>query len=112
MSCHCPFVFDALMGVEKRSIKVPAVAAKVVRPGTLPASSSSQLSKVFSPTQMAKAFRGSKSFRTGSSDTNSTLNIVMIYMWKWDNERTDADRAKYARDGCTRWYPGHNFVEK
>eukprot|EP00972_Heterocapsa_arctica_P015831 2333698-Heterocapsa_arctica.AAC.1 len=89
------------MGVEKRSIKVPAVAAKVVRPGILPASSSSQPSKVFTPTQIAKAFQGSKSFRTGSSDTKGALKRVMIYMWKWDNERTDADRAKYARDGCT-----------
>eukprot|EP00972_Heterocapsa_arctica_P094264 13900207-Heterocapsa_arctica.AAC.1 len=35
----------------------------------------------------------------------------MIYRWKWDNEKTDKDRAKYGRDGCTRWYPGQKFVK-
>eukprot|EP00972_Heterocapsa_arctica_P100864 14868060-Heterocapsa_arctica.AAC.1 len=34
----------------------------------------------------------------------------MIYRWKWDNEKTAAQRAQYGRDGCTRWYPGFNFV--
>eukprot|EP00972_Heterocapsa_arctica_P030721 4521938-Heterocapsa_arctica.AAC.1 len=36
----------------------------------------------------------------------------MIYRWKWDNERTEEDRKKNAQDGCTRWYPGKNFVNK
>eukprot|EP00972_Heterocapsa_arctica_P111277 16384050-Heterocapsa_arctica.AAC.1 len=64
MSCHCPFVFDALMGVETRRIKVPAVAAKVVRPGALSASGSSQPPKEFTPTQIAKAIQGSQTTRT------------------------------------------------
>eukprot|EP00972_Heterocapsa_arctica_P102114 15047904-Heterocapsa_arctica.AAC.1 len=34
----------------------------------------------------------------------------MVYGWKWDHEKTPAEIAKYGRDGCTRWYPGKNFV--
>eukprot|EP00972_Heterocapsa_arctica_P104523 15403078-Heterocapsa_arctica.AAC.1 len=111
MSCHCPFILDALKGVEKRSIKAPAAAAKVVHPDPQPAaSSSSRHSKPFSPYQIAKAAQGSKAPRTGSPDTSGTIKRVMIYMWKWDHEKTAAQLAQYARDGCTRWYPGFNFV--
>eukprot|EP00972_Heterocapsa_arctica_P034143 5025596-Heterocapsa_arctica.AAC.1 len=67
---------------------------------------------MFTPVQIAKAFQGSKTSRTGSSDTNGTLKQVMIYIWKWDNEKYDAERAKYASDGCTRWYPGKKFVKE
>eukprot|EP00972_Heterocapsa_arctica_P019156 2827674-Heterocapsa_arctica.AAC.1 len=35
MSCHCPFVFEALKGSEKRCIKVPAAAAKVASAGAI-----------------------------------------------------------------------------
>eukprot|EP00972_Heterocapsa_arctica_P101266 14926842-Heterocapsa_arctica.AAC.1 len=34
----------------------------------------------------------------------------MIYRWKYDNEKTGPELAQYGRDGCTRWYPGKNFV--
>eukprot|EP00972_Heterocapsa_arctica_P050263 7391792-Heterocapsa_arctica.AAC.1 len=62
------------MGVEKRSIKVPAAAARVVHPDSLPGpSSSSRPSKPYTPFQIAKAAQGSKTVRTGSSDTNGTL---------------------------------------
>eukprot|EP00972_Heterocapsa_arctica_P005347 792135-Heterocapsa_arctica.AAC.1 len=65
MSCHCPFIFDALKGVEKRSIKAPAVAARVVHLDSQPAaSSSSRPSKPFTPYQIVKAAQGSKAVRT------------------------------------------------
>eukprot|EP00972_Heterocapsa_arctica_P007843 1143290-Heterocapsa_arctica.AAC.1 len=41
ISCHHPFIFEALMGSEKRSIKVPAAAARVAKPDDQPGPSSS-----------------------------------------------------------------------
>eukprot|EP00972_Heterocapsa_arctica_P030611 4505264-Heterocapsa_arctica.AAC.1 len=36
----------------------------------------------------------------------------MVYRWKWDNVKTGPEIAGYGRDGCTRWYPGKDFVRK
>eukprot|EP00972_Heterocapsa_arctica_P070992 10489108-Heterocapsa_arctica.AAC.1 len=36
----------------------------------------------------------------------------MIYRWTWDNKTLGPKLAKYVRDGCTRWYPGSNFVRR
>eukprot|EP00972_Heterocapsa_arctica_P036001 5297482-Heterocapsa_arctica.AAC.1 len=60
MACHCPFVFDALMGVSQRQIFVPAMAAKVVVPGTLSTNDSPKKLKEFSSQQIAKAVQGSR----------------------------------------------------
>eukprot|EP00972_Heterocapsa_arctica_P015431 2273588-Heterocapsa_arctica.AAC.1 len=34
----------------------------------------------------------------------------MIYRWTWDNDTSGPKHGCYARDGCTRWYPGAHFV--
>eukprot|EP00972_Heterocapsa_arctica_P052247 7686182-Heterocapsa_arctica.AAC.1 len=77
VSCHCPFIFEALKGSEKRCIKGPAAAAaRVVKPDDQPEPSSSSQAKptiTFTPTQMAKADARSKIHRSPVSDTNGTL---------------------------------------
>eukprot|EP00972_Heterocapsa_arctica_P012608 1853068-Heterocapsa_arctica.AAC.1 len=56
MACHCPFVFvAALMGDAQRSIRVLAMAAKVVTPGSLATNESPPRLKEFSSRQIAKA---------------------------------------------------------
>eukprot|EP00972_Heterocapsa_arctica_P108016 15908524-Heterocapsa_arctica.AAC.1 len=35
----------------------------------------------------------------------------MIYRWKYDRKTSD-EIAQYGRDGCSRFYPGKNFVRK
>eukprot|EP00972_Heterocapsa_arctica_P029913 4407955-Heterocapsa_arctica.AAC.1 len=35
----------------------------------------------------------------------------MIYRWKYDR-KTSEEIAQYGRDGCSRFYPGKNFVRK
>eukprot|EP00972_Heterocapsa_arctica_P022683 3337237-Heterocapsa_arctica.AAC.1 len=58
MSCHRPFIFEALKGSEKRCIKAPAAAARVAKPDDQPEPSSSSTSRptrTFTPYQMAKA---------------------------------------------------------
>eukprot|EP00972_Heterocapsa_arctica_P064985 9592803-Heterocapsa_arctica.AAC.1 len=71
MACHRPFVFDALMGDSERRISVPAMAAKVVAPGSLAADGSPQELKKYTSKQLAKAVQGSKCYRSASSDTNN-----------------------------------------
>eukprot|EP00972_Heterocapsa_arctica_P070075 10350533-Heterocapsa_arctica.AAC.1 len=71
MACHYPFVFvAALMGGGPRSIRTPAIAAKVVTPGFLAPQASPKRAKHFSSAQLAKAVLGSKVLRSASSDTN------------------------------------------
>eukprot|EP00972_Heterocapsa_arctica_P076822 11330597-Heterocapsa_arctica.AAC.1 len=60
MACHVPFFFDTIMGVAQRRIFVPAMAAKVVVPGTLSTNDSPKKLKEFSSKQIAKAVQGSR----------------------------------------------------
>eukprot|EP00972_Heterocapsa_arctica_P050640 7446009-Heterocapsa_arctica.AAC.1 len=87
------------------------MAAKVVTPGYVAPQASTKKQKEFSSAQLAKAVQGTNAFRSASSDTNNVVKRVMIYRWTWDNLKEDEQRAKYGRDGCTRCYPGHLFVE-
>eukprot|EP00972_Heterocapsa_arctica_P076159 11235099-Heterocapsa_arctica.AAC.1 len=74
MACHYPFVFvAALMGGAPRSIRTPAMAAKVVAPGYAAPQASTKRMKEFSSAQLAKAVLGSKAFRSASSDTNNVV---------------------------------------
>eukprot|EP00972_Heterocapsa_arctica_P050274 7392869-Heterocapsa_arctica.AAC.1 len=74
MACRYPFVFvAALMGGAPRSIKTPAMAAKVVTPGFIAPQASAQRLKDFASKQIAKAVLGSRAFRSASSDTNNVV---------------------------------------
>eukprot|EP00972_Heterocapsa_arctica_P063734 9403838-Heterocapsa_arctica.AAC.1 len=74
VACHYPFVFvAALMGGAPRSIRTPAMAAKVVTPGFIAPNASPQRMKDVSSRQIAKAVLGSRAFRSASSDANTVV---------------------------------------
>eukprot|EP00972_Heterocapsa_arctica_P005443 803300-Heterocapsa_arctica.AAC.1 len=64
----------------------------------------------FTPEQVASAEVRNKQPYTPCADINASLRTVLIYRWMFSNRRSYSDLVQYARDGCTRWYPGKGFV--
>eukprot|EP00972_Heterocapsa_arctica_P102100 15045127-Heterocapsa_arctica.AAC.1 len=131
ISCQSPFIFadinveaDAPMRCDGPArFAAPAIISKDVSEtdaapalmGQAAASSSYDATtpaRVYTPEQVAAAGIRNKSPYTHTADINATLRRVILYRWSWDNNAPHLKHLAYARDGCTRWYPGKGFVRQ
>eukprot|EP00972_Heterocapsa_arctica_P040149 5915999-Heterocapsa_arctica.AAC.1 len=59
----------------------------------------------YSPEQVAAAEVRNKGPFTPCADINASLRTVLLYRWTFSNKKSPGDYLRYARDGCSRWYP-------